>query len=216
MSSLDSKIAGNKSKNESIENELQELEKGFDFILSGNTVFDEGDGFQAYLIFQPVHRYIKTFPNTKYISEWKSKGLSDGSIKPPATSSSSLTPLIDYYGYKIRLKFNGSCLKQPKVSYTHEKNSKHLHRLRIDWTSSHSDDLTLKKYWFGAVSLSKNADIDKYKYSGYGTGFDRKSSFSYPGGRFGQNVLIFGADMSFSVHVDNRKKDILILGKEQT
>ena len=83
-------------------------------------------------------------------------------------------------------------------------------------SSTHSDDLTLKKCWFGAVSLSKNADIDKYKYSGYGIGFDRKSSFSYTGGRFGQNVLIFGADMSFSVHVDNRKKDILILGKEQT
>ena len=59
--------------------------------------------------------------------------MSDGNIKPPATSSSSLTPLIDYYGYKIRLKFNGSCLKQPEVSYTHEKNSKHLHCFRTDW-----------------------------------------------------------------------------------
>ena len=27
-----------------------------------------------------------------------------------------------------------------------------------------------------------------------------------------QNVLIFGADMSFSVHIDNKKKDILVLG----
>ena len=26
-----------------------------------------------------------------------------------------------------------------------------------------------------------------------------------------QNVLIFGADMSFSVHIDNKKKDILVL-----
>ena len=39
-------------------------------------------------------------------------------------------------------------------------------------SSTHSDDLTLKKCWFGAVSLSKNADVDKYKYSGYGIGFD--------------------------------------------
>ena len=52
--------------------------------------------------------------NTKYISEWKSKGLSDESIKPPATSDNSLSPLIDYLGDKIRLKFNGGCLKQPK------------------------------------------------------------------------------------------------------
>ena len=46
-------------------------------------------------------------------------------------------------------------------------------------------------------SLTKNADIDKYGYSGYG---------------FGQNVLIFGVDMSFSAHIDDKKKDILVLG----
>ena len=61
--------------------------------------------------------------------------------------------------------------------------------------------------------MTKNADIDKYGYAGYGIGFDRRSSFSFPGGGFGQNVLIFGADMSFSAHIHNRKKDILVLGK---
>ena len=49
-------------------------------------------------------------------------------------------------------------------------------------------------------------DIEKYGYSGYGVGFDRRSIFSFPGGRFGQNVLIFGVDMSSSVHIDNKKK----------
>ena len=56
----------------------------------------------------------------------------------------------------------------------------------------------------------------KYGYSGYGFRFDRRSSFSFPGGRFGQNVLIFGADMSSSSHIDNKKKDILVLGKGPT
>ena len=83
-------------------------------------------------------------------------------------------------------------------------------------SSSHSDDRTLKKSLFGAVRLTKNTDIDKYGYSGYGIGFDRKSSFSFPGGGFGQNVIIFGVDMSSSSHVDNKKKDILILGKGPT
>ena len=46
-------------------------------------------------------------------SECKSKGLSDESIKPPTTSDNSLSPLIDYLGDKIRLKFNGGCLKHP-------------------------------------------------------------------------------------------------------
>ena len=58
-------------------------------------------------------------------------------------------------------------------------------------------------YLFGAVILTKNANIDKYGHCGYGHGFDRRSSFSFPGGRFGQNVLIFGANVSSSAHVDN-------------
>ena len=65
-------------------------------------------------------------------------------------------------------------------------------------------------------TLTKNADIEKYKYSGYGIGFDRRSSFSFASGGFGQNVLIFGADMSSSIHIDNKKKDILVLGRGPT
>ena len=79
-------------------------------------------------------------------------------------------------------------------------------------SSSHINDPALKNCLFGAVTLTKNADIDKYGYSGYGIGFDRRSSFSFPGGGFGQNVLIFGVDMSFSALIDNKKKDILVLG----
>ena len=42
-----------------------------------------------------MYRYFKLIANTKYISEWKSTGLSDESIKPPTTSDNSLSPLID-------------------------------------------------------------------------------------------------------------------------
>ena len=68
---------------------------------------------------------------------------------------------------------------------------------------------------FGAVSLTKHPDIDQYKYSGYGIGFDRKGEFTF-GNAFGRNCIIFGVDMSSSVHVDNKKKDIIILGKGPT
>ena len=70
---------------------------------------------------------------------------------------------------------------------------------------------TIKNSLFGAVTLTKNADIDKYKYSGYVIGFDRLSSFSFPDSGFGWNVITFGADMNSSPHVDNKGKDILIL-----
>ena len=83
-------------------------------------------------------------------------------------------------------------------------------------SGSNDNDPTLKNCLFGAVTLAKNADIDKYGYSGYGIGFNRKSAFSFPGVGFGQNVLIFGVDMSLSALIDNNKKDILVLGKGPT
>ena len=62
----------------------------------------EEDGTQNYLVFQPINRYFKVLANTLYISSWKSKGLSDETIKPPVTSDNSLTPLIDCLGNTIR------------------------------------------------------------------------------------------------------------------
>ena len=42
------------------------------------------------------------------------------------------------------------------------------------------------------------------------------SKFSWPDGSGGKKVIIFGADMNLSVHVDNKKKDILVLGEGPT
>ena len=57
-------------------------------------------------------------------------------------------------------------------------------------TSSNINDPTLKNGLFGAVTLTKNTDIDKYGYSGYGIGFDRRCSFSFPGGGVFLLILI--------------------------
>ena len=61
--------------------------------------------------------------------------------------------------------------------------------------------------------MIENADIGKYGYSGCGTGFDRHGRFSFPDTGLRRNVIIFGVNMSSSTKTDNRKKDILILGK---
>ena len=68
---------------------------------------------------------------------------------------------------------------------------------------------------FGAVKLTKHVDVDLKKHSRYGIGFDRKESYSV-GDEVGRNMIIFGLDMSSSPHIDNKKKDILILGKGPT
>ena len=64
--------------------------------------------------------------------------------------------------------------------------------------------------------MTKNADIDKYKYSGYGIGFDRHRFFSHSSSRTGRNAIIFGVYVSSPTKTDNTKKDILILGKGPT
>ena len=92
-------------------------------------MFNSEDGSQAYLIFQPLYRYFKMVTNTKYISSWESRRLSAESIKPPTTSDNSLTPELNYVDYRIRVKFTGSCLKQRKIIYTHQKSGKYLHCL---------------------------------------------------------------------------------------
>ena len=102
------------------------------------------------------------------------------------------------------------------VSYTHGKVVNIYIVYELDAASSSDSDPTMKNCLFSAVTLTKNADVEKYGYSGYGIGFDRRSSFSFAGTGFGQNVSILGLDMSSSLHIDNKKKDILFFVKGAT
>ena len=188
-----------------------------DFI--GKKYFEE-DGKQNYLIFLPIFRYFKVnaiYNVANYVSSWKSKRLSDETIKAPSTSDNSITPSINYTNNtdKLKVKFTGSCLKQDKVTFNHGKVANIYIAYELGASSSSNSDPTITCL-FGAVTLTKNANIDKYRYTGYGIGFDRRSSFSFPSGGFGQNIIIFGVDMNSSIHIDNKGKRILIFGKGPT
>ena len=56
-------------------------------------------------------------------------------------------------------------------------------------------DFTLSNCLFGSVKLTKNVNLDKYKYTGYGIEFDSSSEFLSTDGSFGENknkdILIF-------------------------
>ena len=158
---------------------------------------------------------MNTINATKYVSSWKSKGLSDESIKPPATSDNILNVELNYYGTKTRVKITGSCLKQWNIFYTHGAIVNIYIVYELGASSSNDNGPTLKNCLFGAVTLTKNIDIVKYGYSGYGIGFDRRLRFSFAGGGFGQNIIIVGVDMSSSKKIDNRKKYILFLEMDQ-
>ena len=92
----------------------------------GDILFNSDDGNQGYLIFQPVRKYFKTDNNSAYISEWKSKGLSNGGNKPPKVDNNNLAPQINYYKHHSRVIFSGSCLQQLKIDYSNKKISYYI------------------------------------------------------------------------------------------
>ena len=145
---------------------------------TGKSHFEE-DGTQNNSVFRSINKYLKVIANTDYVPLWKSKGLSAETIKPCTTSDNSFTPAVSYYGTKTRVKLTGSCLKQPKFSYTHGKVVNVYIIYELGASSSNNNDPTLKKRFFGAVTLTKNADIDKYGYSGYGIGVDKITNFIF-------------------------------------
>ena len=79
MSSLNKKNTSNKAKHLLVENELNKL-KTFDLSYFIVKNYFEEDGSQNYLVFQPISSYFKIIANTKFISSWKSDGLSDKTI----------------------------------------------------------------------------------------------------------------------------------------
>ena len=80
------------------------------------------------------------------------------------------------------------------------------------WLRKLNTDFTWNNSLFVSLKLTKNADLDKYKYSGNGIGFDSRSEFLFSDGSMEKNAIIFGAYRSWSVNIDTKNKDILIFG----
>ena len=115
------------------------------------------------------------------------------------------------------INFNGHCLIKNIIIYALESNKSIYFLTHLSpQLRNLNTDITLGNFLFGSVKLPKNAGLDKHKYRSYSIGFDSRSEFLFTDGSFGKNVIIFGADMNSSVHIDNKGKDILILGEGPT
>ena len=79
-------------------------------------------------------------------------------------------------------------------------------------------ECTLKDCLFGNVKITKNANPDKssYKIWNWIWLWIWFSFFPISNLVWGKNVIIFGVDVSSSVHIDNKNKETLILGKGPT
>ena len=100
---LNKKITSSKTKHLIVENKFKKIE-AFD------TIYFLGKNILNYLVFQTTQRYFKRVRGNKdHVLSWKSKGLSDGSIRSPSRSNNILNPLLGYVGTKTRVEFKGSC-----------------------------------------------------------------------------------------------------------
>ena len=127
-----------------------------------------------FLAFQPVSRHFETVANANVVTAWKWNRFYDESIKPPLTSDNSLNAGANYFNTaKILVKFDGSILKQDKVSLTHEqvRNTYIAYEINL-WPFNFGKDFADQRFCW-VVKLTKNdGDFNKYKYSGYDFGFD--------------------------------------------
>ena len=100
--------------------------------------------------------------------------------------------MIDNYQLS-RVGLKGIYLKQDSVSFLHKKVVNLYISYKLDTCSKDlNKDFRLGNCLFGAAKLTENAGPYKYKYSGYGIGFDFRSQFSWTdGSKAREKMLLF-------------------------
>ena len=211
LKAISDRVTINKSKDLLLDNELKKLKK-FDAVYFRGKEFSGTAGLQNLLVFKPMPKYLKKISRSLKVSEFRCKGIHNKVIKPP---NKVLAPEMGPERRNMHLKFDGSCLKRTEKYFYFPSLIKLSIYIIYELNSNHNNfNLTLENCLFGAVKLTKNADIEKYKYTGYGIGFDSGGTLLFPDGSFGQNVIIFGAYMGSSVHANNKVNNILVLAKD--
>ena len=87
--------------------------------------------------------------------------MSDERINSITASNYSITTELSYHGNKIRVKFNGNCLKQHNITYTYGTIVNIYIAYEISKNVNISSYPTLENCLFSAVNLTKNVDSDE-------------------------------------------------------
>ena len=142
--------------------------------------------------------------------------MSEESIENITKSDINFAPTFVDHHVLPNINFNGHCLIKNNISIPKKGVNLYISYTLGPQLRNLNKDFALGNCLFGSVKLTKNADPEKYKYIGYDMGFGSHSEFLFTDGSYGRNVIIFRVDMSSSAHVDNKGKDILILGEGLT
>ena len=106
------------------------------------------------------------------------------------------------------MNFNGHCLIKNNTSVPKKVINLYISDTLGPQLRNLNVDSTVGKWLSGSAKLTKNCDLDKHKYNGYDIRFDSRSELLFADGSYEKNVINFGADMSSSVHVNSKEKDI--------
>ena len=184
-------------------------------VLNGSKYFSSGI-FQNYLVLKTTRKYIKFFNGTTLIDLWKSNGMSKENTENITKSGTSFAPTFVNYDLLPDKNVNWNCLIKNNISIPKKVTYLYIFYTLNPHLRNLNTDFRLGNCLIESVKLTKNADLDKYKYNGSSIGFGSRSEFSLPDGSMGKSVIIFGADRSSSVHIDNKRKDMLTLDKGPT
>ena len=228
VTGIDNKTKKNASDILALENKLTQKEDTINENERGCS-FNRGFLFymdQSYYVYDCKMGSFQ-FTNGK-ISTWKSTGIFNYS------SNSNMNAVGDASGHLPDIKndgrmyvyLSGNHFQQNKVIIPNNDNVININCVyKIQPISSSRDtSVTIQNALFGATQITKNAtDNSKNNYKGYGICFDERSQFGHTitvGGfthtKNGRNVLIFGADMSLSVHATNRANHIYLMSEGLT
>ena len=156
--------------------------------------------------------------------DWKRKNIYDPSNKNELSSTKNINnfyPRIKNISGELYVSFSGNYFVQNIVNISNNViNIYCVYKLDpIDF--SRNNKFTIQNALFGAIEITKNANTSKYKYKGYGICFDENEKFTHvrKEGNFNhttsaRNVIIFGADTSFSKHANNKANSIYVMGKD--
>ena len=229
VTGIDNKTKTNANDILGLKNELEKKEYAISENEIGISIFR---GFFSYLqqnnlVYEcKVNSFIF---NNKKISKWESTGVlnrSDYYSMNGIKDTKNETPILKN-DEKMYAYLKGSHFQQNNVLTT---NNDHVINdnvvniyivYKLDPITSRDTTFTIQNASFGAMQITKYPDTSKYNYKGYGICFDESEEFTYvrKRGNFsdtttGRNVIIFGVDMSFSKHANNKANNIYVMGKD--
>ena len=127
-------------------------------------------------LFINQHIRVKKGKFSDYVAGWKSKGVYTSKLKPLYTA---FLHTIKFSGYKVRKKFDKDPLAVEQSNYAAKVVDTYIVFDLDTWPNNLLRNFTLKNCLFGATSMVKSSDREKWVYSGYGIAFDGKGTGSF-------------------------------------